>query len=251
MPSSKHTSKTSRVLSSRSTSSIKHSKSGTQAQKHSSTSDANRDGASEKHQAALSWRDNLNQVPRLNEARARELTADILKDYDDDKIVMDLIELVTGIAYDPVAVDRDSLARASTYEAVRFAPAFSTVVSSFATNAAMRERQPTRIVMGERPVSSPVFAEGGSKLGRNAARAAGRLCADYTVTLKSATSAFEEEMIAETLRFYPKGGHEAALHLGITLGELGKLLRKIKRRQSNKNNSQQKGSKGSGPKEET
>jgi hypothetical protein len=187
------------------------------------------------HKTALDWRDKVNQVPRLTEARAKELVAEILNEHDDDEIVMDLIELVTGIAYDPVAIDRDSLAFVATREAVMFAPAFSNAIGSFATNAAMRGT-PTlaSMVVGRRPVASPIFAEGGSKLGRDAARAAGRLCADYTVTLKSAMQAFEGEMIAETLRFYPKERDSAARHLGITVAELRTLLSRIQRRQKSR-----------------
>jgi hypothetical protein len=232
MPTSKHTTKPRKLLSLHSTSISKRQQSGSQTKKAISAAVSAIDGVPEKHNAALNWRDRANGAPRLTEARARELTAEILKEHDDDKIVMDLIELLTGIAYDPVAIDRDSLAFVSTREAIMYAPAFSAAMSAFATKAAMRgSPAPSSAVVVERPSVFPIFAEGGSELGRNAACDAGRLCADYCVTLKSATQAFEEEMIAETLRFYPNERDTAALHLGITVAELGTVLRRIQRRQ--------------------
>ena len=238
MPARKHTSNQPKLLPSRSTTtSKKRRQSGGQTDKAISTAALASEEVSGEHHAALSYRDKGNQVPRLTEARAKELTAEILKDHDDDEIVMDLIELVTGIAYDPVDIDRDSLASASTRKAVMFAPAFSNAIASFATRAAMRGSPapaPASEVVSERTPVFPIFAEGGAQLGWDAAREAGRLCADYSVTLNSATQAFEEEMIAETLRFYPNGGHDAALHLGMSVGQLGKLLRRIQRRQKSK-----------------
>lgn len=231
MPTRKNTTKPQKALPSHSTSTSKKRQSGGQTDKAISAGEK----VSGEYHAALDFRDKLNQVPRLTEARAKELTAEILKEHDDDKIVMDLVELLTGIAYDPVDIDRDSLALASTREAVMFAPAFSKAIASFATNAAMRgSPAPASEVVSEHTPVFPIFAKGGAQLGWDAAREAGRFCADYSVTLKSASQAFEEEMIAETLRLYPNGGHKAAQHLGITVEELGKLLRKNKRRESSK-----------------
>ena len=86
----------------------------------------------DKPSSAMTWRNENNAVPKLTIERARELVHRILQN-DEDEEVRALVELVTGIAYEPVAIDRDSLALWATREAYSKTMEFSQAVERFAT----------------------------------------------------------------------------------------------------------------------
>lgn len=87
--------------------------------------------------SALTWRDRRNRVPRLTKDRACHLVREILN-HDDDEGAAALVELVTGIAYEPEAIDRDSLALMATHESFTLTNEFSDLAESFATRTCMR-----------------------------------------------------------------------------------------------------------------
>jgi hypothetical protein len=89
--------------------------------------------------SAMNWRDGNNSVPRLTIERARELVHRILQS-DDDEEARALIELVTGIAYEPDAGHRDGLGLCATHEAYSLTMEFSKVAERFATRAATRHQ---------------------------------------------------------------------------------------------------------------
>ena len=87
--------------------------------------------------SALTWRGKRNQVPRLTNDRTRDLVRDIFNHGDDQRAAA-LVELVTGIAYEAEAIDRDSLALMATHESFTLTDEFSDRAESFATRACMR-----------------------------------------------------------------------------------------------------------------
>lgn len=88
--------------------------------------------------SAMTWRDERNAVPKLTIERARELVHRILQN-DEDEEAMALVELVTGIAYDPDAGWRDGLALWTTHAAYSLTTEFSNAAERFATKAATRQ----------------------------------------------------------------------------------------------------------------
>jgi hypothetical protein len=88
--------------------------------------------------SALQDRTETNRLPRLTDARVRQLVQAILP-YDDDNSATALIELVTGVAYEIEAVDRDRLAWSATHEAYTLTMDFSEAVERFATRACRRK----------------------------------------------------------------------------------------------------------------
>ena len=88
--------------------------------------------------SALTWRDERNAVPRLTVERSRRLVNMILRS-DDDEEAMTLVELVTGIAYEPDAGHRDDLALWATRAAYSLTTEFSLAAERFATKAATRQ----------------------------------------------------------------------------------------------------------------
>jgi hypothetical protein len=91
--------------------------------------------------SALTWRGESNGVPHLSMTRARDLVREILA-YDDDAQAAALVELITGIAYELEATDRDSLALMATHESFALTSEFSNRAKSFATWACTRSAQP-------------------------------------------------------------------------------------------------------------
>ena len=88
--------------------------------------------------SALTWRNENNSVPKLTIERARQLVNVILQGDDDDE-ARALVELVTGIAYEQDAIDRDGLALWATREAYSLTMQYSLAVEWFATKAAPRQ----------------------------------------------------------------------------------------------------------------
>ena len=88
--------------------------------------------------SAMTWRDENNAVPKLTIERARELVNMILQS-DEDEEAWALVELVTGIAYEQDAIDRDGLALWVTHEAYSMTMEFSQAVERFATRAVTRQ----------------------------------------------------------------------------------------------------------------
>lgn len=88
--------------------------------------------------SAMTWRNERNAVPKLTIERARELVRRILQS-DEDEEARALIELVTGIAYEPDAGWRDGLGLWATHEAYSLTIEFSLAAERFATCAATRE----------------------------------------------------------------------------------------------------------------
>ena len=88
--------------------------------------------------SALTWRNENNSVPKLTIERARELVNMILQS-DEDEEAWALVELVTGIAYEQDAIDRDGLALWVTHEAYSMTMEFSQAVERFATRAVTRQ----------------------------------------------------------------------------------------------------------------
>jgi len=91
--------------------------------------------------SALTWRGKSNGVPHLSMTRARDLVREILA-YDDDAQAAALVELITGIAYELEATDRDSLALRATHESFALTSEFSDRAESFATWVCTRSAQP-------------------------------------------------------------------------------------------------------------
>ncbi|MGI8997628.1 MAG: hypothetical protein ACR2GW_13270 [Pyrinomonadaceae bacterium] len=85
--------------------------------------------------SALTWRDGRNSTPKLTVARARELVRLILAQ-DDDEQARALVELVSGIGYEPDNIDRDGLALWAIHEAYSLTSECSEAVERFATVAA-------------------------------------------------------------------------------------------------------------------
>lgn len=90
--------------------------------------------------SAMTWRDERNAVPKLSIERARELVHRILQN-DEDEEARALVELITGIAYEPDAGWRDGLGLWATHEAYSLTTEFSLAAERFATCAATRRQE--------------------------------------------------------------------------------------------------------------
>lgn len=78
------------------------------------------------------WRGEKDSPPRLSVGRARELVRAILPG-DDDGSARALVELVSGIAYEPDPLRRDELALAAAAEAFTLTGEFSRALDEFAS----------------------------------------------------------------------------------------------------------------------
>lgn len=94
--------------------------------------------------SALCWRDERNRLPRLTVERARRLVHQLLRDghMDDARA---LVELVTGIAYEPDLGHRDYLGIGCAQEAYSMTPECTRAVEEFATRAALRHASTSTI----------------------------------------------------------------------------------------------------------
>lgn len=81
---------------------------------------------------AFSWRGGKDSSPRLSAGRARELARAVLPG-DEDAAARALIELVSGIAYEPDALRRDELALSASAEAFTLTGEFSRALDEFAS----------------------------------------------------------------------------------------------------------------------
>jgi hypothetical protein len=75
-------------------------------------------------------------VPRLSVERARELVRSVLPG-DDDAAARALVELLTGVAYEPDALRRDELALAACGEAFTLTGEFAHALDEFASGGAL------------------------------------------------------------------------------------------------------------------
>ncbi|HEV2728134.1 MAG TPA: hypothetical protein VGV34_07555 [Solirubrobacterales bacterium] len=78
------------------------------------------------------WRGRKDSPPRLSVGRARELVRAVLPG-DEDDAARALVELLTGIAYEPDALRRDELALAASAEAFTLTGEFSRALDEFAS----------------------------------------------------------------------------------------------------------------------
>ena len=101
------------------------------APKHTPAPDAS------KITSAMHWRDETNAVGRLSIERARALVF-VLLAHDHDEEARALMELVTGIAYEPDSTRRDSLGLWVVHQAYTTTSEFSEAANRFATEAAQR-----------------------------------------------------------------------------------------------------------------
>lgn len=88
--------------------------------------------SAEQARSPFSWRGGPGAPPRLSVERARELVRAVLPG-DEDAAARALVELVSGIAYEPDALRRDELALAASAEAFSLTGEFSRALDEFAS----------------------------------------------------------------------------------------------------------------------
>lgn len=90
--------------------------------------------------AGLDFRDEHNGVAPLALERERMLISLILR-YDEDERAAALVELLTGIAYEPERHNRETLGLHGAREAYTYTRRFSEAVDGFATRACLRRKE--------------------------------------------------------------------------------------------------------------
>lgn len=86
------------------------------------------------------WSDEQGSAPRLTVERARQLIRTVLENGDDEG-ARALIQLLAGIAYEPDALQRDSLAVNASEEAFTLTQAFSQALDEFAVSGETQQQE--------------------------------------------------------------------------------------------------------------
>ena len=86
------------------------------------------------------WRDEQGSPPGLTVERARQLVRTVLEN-GDDEAARALIQLLTSIAYDPDALQRDALALYAAEEAFTLTQAFSHAFDEFAVSGEAQQQE--------------------------------------------------------------------------------------------------------------